>query len=214
MCLSRGCGTLLNGVNDHSPEKWLRSHRSKFVVLEPYSPILHPRRINSLEPFLFEIFSHNPAYVLVSSRKPLFHIDIPASGFAATATLRQYPTLFLKALKASVLRFFAPEIDVVIRSRMRRTSLACSVCFSSLGSHKEAAAARISRKFPWLQRSISLRSPLISVSPRRWRPIATPSRTRQRVSEAGSEYLKGARIALREELTHAHDAAYSQKLKL
>jgi hypothetical protein len=41
-------------------------------------------------------------------------IDIPASGSAATATLQQYPTLFLKALKASVLRFFAPEIDVVI----------------------------------------------------------------------------------------------------
>ena len=116
-------------------------------------------------------------------------IGLPISGFAATATLQQYPMLFLKALKPSVLRSLALEIDLVIRSRIMRTSFACSACFSSLGSHKEASAARISRKLPRLQRSISARIPSISVSPKRWSAIATPSRTRQRESEAAARSI-------------------------
>ena len=41
---------------------------------------------------------------------------IPVAGFAATATLQQYPMPFFRALNSSVLRSVELEIDAVIRS--------------------------------------------------------------------------------------------------
>jgi len=129
------------------------------------------------------VLPHDPADIFVGIGQPLFHARLPSSGrghgnapAVAEALLQgkksfTYPTALLGQRSRNVVQYLETR-RVWARSFNRRSS------------HNAATAARCSSRLPRLHRSISSISSFTSTSPQRCKAMATPSRIRQRESEA------------------------------